>query len=472
MKKFFALLTAVVMLLTLALPVMAADTGKITVTNALEGQIYSIYKMADLEDYDADKDAYLYVPVAEWVDFFAEYPETFEISAEGYIIYTENDEFDTAEFAKEALAYAEDNDIDAIDSEEAGAEALVFDGLALGYYLVDSNLGALCALTTTQPTADVTEKNEKPEINKEVEEDSLVDNGIDDDEWGAENDADINQTVNYKTTITVQKGAENYVLHDKMEAGLTYTGITSITVNGAAVDAANYTLTVSPDDGCTFDIAFDNDYIATLAAGTEIIVAYTAELNENAVIASPGNKNETWLDYGDDNHTNHIFTTTYTYEFDLVKTDSADVLLDGAEFELYKAGGTTPFYFVLKDGVYYVADADAEGATSTLVVAGGKVTIRGLDSDNYEIEETAAPAGYNELTARQAFEIDGANLKATYENETTYENGGVRVINKTGTELPGTGGMGTTLFIVLGGLIVLAAGVVLVSKKRMSKIAD
>lgn len=468
MKKFFAILTAVVMLLTLALPVMAADTGKINVTNALEGQVYSIYKMADLEDYDADKDAYLYTPVAEWADFFAEYPDNFKLE-NGYIIYDEDPELDVAAFAKAALEYAEDNSIDAIASEEAGAEALVFDGLALGYYLVDSNLGALCALTTTAPEANVSEKNAKPETDKEVEEDSLVDNGIADDEWGKENDADTFQTINYRTTITVEKGAENYVLHDIMEPGLTFTGITSVTVNGANI---NYTLKDENNaDNCTFEMTFDNDYIATLTPGTEIIVAYTAVLNENAVIAGEGNDNKTWLDYGENNHTTPVITTTYTYEFDLIKTDSADVLLDGAEFKLYKADGTTPFYFLKDAKGYYIVDADTEGATDTLVVTNGKITVRGLDSDNYALEETEAPAGYNKLTANEAFEIDGANLNATIEN-TKYVDGGVRIINKTGTELPGTGGMGTTLFIVIGGMIVLAAGVVLVSKKRMSKIAD
>ncbi len=472
MKKFFALLTAVVMLLTLACPALAADAGKISIDSTIKDQDYSIYKMATLEDFDADKEAYLYTPVTEWKAFFEQYPENFTFE-DGHIIYDEASGLDAAEFAKAALVYADTNNIDALDTKTASAddEIVVFDNLGLGYYLVDSSLGALCALTTTDPEATISEKNAKPDIDKEVEEDSLVDNGIDEDEWGHENDADTFQTVNYRTTVTVEKGAENYVLHDIMEPGLTFTGITSVTVDGATVDATNYTLTTENDDNCTFEIAFENDYVKTLAAGTEIIVKYTAVLNENAVIAGEGNDNETWLVYGDNNETNHIFTTTYTYEFDLVKTDSANVLLDGAEFKLYVDGKDAAFSFLKDEKGYYIVAAGTEGATDTLVVTDGKITVRGLDSDNYSLVETQAPAGYNQLTTPEEFEIDKANLSATIEND-EYVDGGVHIINKTGTLLPGTGGMGTTLFIVLGGLIVLAAGVVLVSKKRMSKIAD
>ena len=94
-------------------------------------------------------------------------------------------------------------------------------GLNLGYYLVDTTLGTLCSLDTTNPTVAMKEKNEAPTITKDVQEDS-------NNTWGDKNDADINQTVNFKATVTVKKGAENYTVHDTMSAGLTYKGVTAV----------------------------------------------------------------------------------------------------------------------------------------------------------------------------------------------------------------------------------------------------
>jgi LPXTG-motif cell wall-anchored protein len=96
----------------------------------------------------------------------------------------------------------------------------------------------------------------------------------------------------------------------------------------------------------------------------------------------------------------------------------------------------------------------------------------GFDNGTYYLEETVAPAGYNKLTARQKFIISDANLDATFNGDIFSTGSGVHVVNKTGSMLPETGGLGTLLFTLLGGSTVLGTGVVLVTKKRMSKIED
>ena len=470
MKRFLAILCAVLMVCALCAPTFADTTGTITITNTVKDQAYSVYQMATLESYVEDS-AYSYKPVTAWVNFFTGKSEYFQI-VDGYVSLKDGVTLDanaSAQLAKDALAYAKNNKIAVTGEAKTAAaddEEIVFSELGLGYYLVDSSLGAFCGLTTTDPNASVQEKNAKPEVKKEVQEDSTQ-------EWGETNDADFYQTVNFKTTITVQKGAQNYVLHDKMEKGLTYTAITAITVDGTTVPEASYTVTASgTTDGCAFEIAFDNTYIASLAVGKEIVVEYTAYLNDDADIAGDGNYNETWLKYGDNNETTHDFTYTYVYEFDLVKTDADNKLLDGAEFRLYTAATGGEEITVVKeaDGTYRVAK-DVEPGVA-IEVTGGKATITGLDGGTtYYLEETVAPEGYNKLTARKDFKIESSNLKATEENSAYKAGTGVQIVNKTGSILPETGGIGTVLFTVIGSILVIGAGILLIAKKRMSKMA-
>ena len=134
---------------------------------------------------------------------------------------------------------------------------------------MDSSAGALCSLNTTATEVEIQEKNDVPSVEKKVQEDSKVNTA---DEWGESNTADIGQTVNFQTTITAQQGAQNYVLHDKMEAGLTFGGTVTVTKNGENVDATNYTLKIATDssanvtDGCTFEIEFTQSFCNTLGS--------------------------------------------------------------------------------------------------------------------------------------------------------------------------------------------------------------
>ncbi len=243
-------------------------------------------------------------------------------------------------FCNRCTGLCKSNNIEAIAFKPADSKTVVFDNLDLGYYLVDSTLGTLCALTTTAKEIIIQEKNAEPTNVKTVEEDSTSN-------YGSTNDADIGQTVNFKSTITAQAGAENYVFHDKMSAGLTYGTVTGVTLNGATVDASNYTVVTGNDikDGCTFEVKFTQTFCNTLKANDEIVISYTATVNEKAVIGSTGNPNESKIEYGESGKTTTTppsETTTYTWSFDVLKygnNDESKVLKD-AQFVLLNNGKT------------------------------------------------------------------------------------------------------------------------------------
>jgi len=490
MKKFLALAMVAMMIVAMAAPTFAAnEVGTITINGVVADTTYEIYELLDLESYNTASGAYSYKVNANWSGFFATSDALAYVSIDdaGYVTWKNGDDAESvAAFARLALAYAEDNGIDPVKSSAVPGDFVtstdpstqavtgVFGDLELGYYLVDSTAGALCGLTTTNPNAFINAKNGLPTIDKQVEEDSTT-------QWTESNTADIGQTVNFRVTINVQAGAQNYVYHDIMSKGLTFGGVSKIehVVPGSNLTEEivlnqDYTVvTGSTSDDCTFEVNFDDAFVADLEANDKIIIYYSAMLNRNAVIAGEGNTNEAWLDFGDEHHTNHDTTITYTYEIDIIKTDSQNTLLDGAKFKIYDAadGGNEVAVVLMDDGVTYRrARADETGVE--IVVKDGKVKVVGFDNGTYYLEETEAPDGYNKLTARQKFIISDNNLNATFNNGTYSTGSGVHVVNKTGSMLPETGGLGTVLFIAIGSILVLGAGVLLVTKKRMSKIGE
>lgn len=481
MKKLLAILCAAMLSVACCIPVFAAGEGSITIENAIKDQTYSVYGLAEAVELDlgGGTNTYYSIADAKWETFFNAQSAYFTLQNVnvGGTDYTlllpiaAMSDAQKATLAKDAVAHAETNGITATQTATASADGtLTFSGLTLGYYAIDSSLGTVCALTTTNSAFTMVEKNVAPTLDKEAEEDSTG-------AFGDSNTVDIGDTVNFKVTITAQEGAANYKMHDTMSAGLSFDGIdsVSITLNGVAVAAENYTLTAPGACGCTFEAEFNSAFTDTLKKDDQIVVTYSATLNENANVGTAGNTNSAELDYGDGttvSTTPATSTTTYTYGFDLVKTDEFKALLPGAEFELYRGNETTPVALVnLGNGVYRVATSGDTSAVTTIAVANGKVTIQGLDSDSYFLKETKAPEGYNLLDATQNFAIENANLDATV-NSNHYVGGGVQVINKTGTVLPETGGFGTTMFILIGGGLALCTGILLVTKKRMDKIAD
>lgn len=484
MKKIISLILAMMMIVSMSAAVYAdGETGSITINGVSTNNTYEIYRLLDLESYDVKAGAYSYKANAAWAAFFATNDaKTYMATDEdGYVTWVAAEDEDTkAAFAKMALAYAKANGITPIKSSKNAGEFVItgtsgkFSGLELGYYLVDSTVGALCGLTTTNPDASINAKNGIPTIDKQVKEDSTG-------QWGANNSADIGQMVEYRVTINVHAGAENYILHDQMEDGLTFKEVTKIehVVPGSDTHDVAATLyevktgTSVVTDGCDFEVHFTKEFCDELETNDKIIVSYTAMLNRNAVINGAGNVNTAWLTFGEGNKSNEDSVITYTYGIDIIKTDSQNTLINGAEFKIYDAatGGTEMHVVLMDDGVTYRrARADETGVA--IVVKNGKVRVVGLDNGTYYLEETEAPDGYNKLTARQKFIISDGNLDATFNGEIYSSGSGVHVVNKTGSMLPETGGLGTLLFTVLGGGAVLSSGVVLVTKKRMSKIED
>ena len=449
MKKTMSVLLALVLLLALSVPAMAAGEGTITINNAVAGQTYTIYEILYLESYNPAEgsEAYAYKATTAWNEFINSdgIKGTYmDVDAQGYVTWVEG--ADAAAFAKLARAYAANanNNVTAQGTANADSTNVTFNNLELGYYLVDSTLGTLCSLDTTNPTVTIEEKNAKPSNVKTVEEDS-------NHKYGEKNDADIGQTVNFKSTITAQAGAENYVFHDKMSEGLT--------------------------DGCTFEVRFTQVFCDTLKANDQIVISYTATLNENAVIAGAGNPNTSKVSYGDSSNTKYTpdsQTKTYTWDVDVFKytmDGEKEKALAGATFNLSKnADGSNPIALVSEgNNVYRVAKTGETGTVTEITTdATGKFTIKGLDADTYYLTETAAPAGYNKLAGPVTIVI-GENGVVNGTTEAPQGVDEVKVLNQSGTELPSTGGIGTTIFYVLGGVLVVGAAVLLVTKKRMER---
>lgn len=481
MKKLMAALLAVAMVCAMAIPAFAASgsssttRGSITINSAVAGEDYTIYKMFKLNSFDTNANdgagTYSYTVVSAWEDFFKDGAagNSYITLENGHPTWVKGAQ--AADFAKAALAYATEKNITATKKETATSNTVSFTGLDLGYYLVDTSLGALCGLDTTKPDATINEKNEVPDIDKKVADSE--------GNWVTENTAKIGDTVNYKVTITVQTANNRYVLHDTMSEGLTFNkDSVKVTVGTEEVATTNYDVVTTGIGTETFNVKFKDEYIATLAAGTKIEVTYSAVVNAKAKVDSDKNTNEAHLVYGNKHETEKHETKTYLYEFDLIKfSGSTKKLLGGAQFKLYDAetGGNEIKLVKNEDDTYRVATATETPVAYIETVAGKTVKISGLDKKVYYLEETVPPAGYNGLTQRVKVDLSTGSKKVTagYFNDGTYDEslassiGGVAVVNNAGTTLPGTGGIGTTIFYVIGGGLMAAAAILLITKKRM-----
>ena len=487
LKKSVSFLLTLIMTFTLSITAFATAEGdlgggSITINDAVPGGIYKIYQLLYLESYDPDggtdgKGAYAYKANSSWESWLKEQTQYVKIDSQGYVTWV--DGAIAADFAKAALAYAESQGISADGQETAPAAAsgntystVTFNSLKLGYYLADTSVGTLCSLNTTNPNAEIKEKNDVPTIEKEVQEDSTG-------TWGEENTAQIGDTIAFKTVITAQPGAEEYILHDEMSDGLTLDPDSiEAEVDGTSLTAGDeFTVVTSGlGDNCDFHVIFDQDYLDTINAETIITVTYNAVLNGDAEISADPNTNKTKLNYGEDSRLETTWdeTKTYSFYFDIVKTKTDNKLLDGAKFELYDAeeGGSRIPLVKNSDGTYRVATKEEQEApgfvSAEIEAANGRAAVKGLDADTtYWLEETQAPAGYNVLEERVKVAIEGENLSTTLTGDTwTDGDGGIHIVNETGALLPTTGGMGTTLFYIGGGALMAGAAVIFAIKKH------
>lgn len=468
-KKLVSLLLALAMIFAMSFSVFAAGDNSIQVNNAQGGETYKIYKMLDA-DVNPEKTAYSYTLPAgsKWESFFtgsgagAAYVDINIVDETKYVTWKDNKNTasDYEAFGKEAAAYAATaaNGVPLAATQTPAADGeFTFNGLDSGYYLITSTNGTLSMVETTplKNTVIVNEKNPDSTIEKKVEE-----NGA----FGTENSAQIGDTVKFKVTINVKKGAKNYVMHDKMDDGLTFnkdsvqidslTEGTHYTVNTPAGGAAALA------DNCTFEISFTADYLNSITADTPLTVTYNAVLNEKADVTN-GEKNNVQLKWGDKSQTEWGTTTTKTYQFEILKYDAADDAkepLAGAKFQLKDDADTVLKLVKESPTVYRIVTNTETGTIDTIeTVAAGNIVVKGVDLATYTLVETESPEGYAKLSAPKEFEVIESNTTLIVEVE-----------NTAGNTLPSTGGMGTTLFYVVGGILVIGAAAILILRKRAS----
>lgn len=492
MKKLMAALLAVAMVCAMAIPAWAAEgathssseDGKITIQNAVANQTYKIYRILDLQYNDTAK-SFRYVKNDKWGAFVEGQTTYLSVDSKtGVVTWANSDNADNGTAIK-ALAVAagqhvkDTPSLTADGSVKANSRTVIFDNLPLGWYLVVSDLttDAICSIDTTAKNVTIREKNGAPTVEKKVEYAS--------GSWGEGNDGNVGDTVNFHTTIYVTDGnPTNYVLHDQMSKGLTFKeNSIAVKVNDTLI--TNYTVEYTNTDKCTFEISFPN---GTLHTNDTVVVTYSATINNDAVVGTTGNENETWLKYGDNGETTHGKTKTYTWSFNIFKyfTDSNNDMryLADVEFVLYRKDNTAnkTEYAQFNSNNKLTGWTEAENeATKLKTNATSTVAVEGLDAGTYFLKEITTPGGFNGLTSDVEVKITsscniltGATYAVEYKmvNEedftgTDEQEKVVPIENKRGTTLPGTGGIGTTIFYVVGGGLMVAAAILLITKKRM-----
>lgn len=476
-KKIAAIMFTFMMVVSMSCNVKADDattpttgeTGTITINNAKKEETYTIYQVLTLESYDVAKGLYSYIPANDaWKAYFetTEGKKYMTVDENGYVTtqYTETKAQDLAQALIKQAKTINCNSKSIKASEDGTIE---FKDLELGYYVVDTTVGTLCALTTTQPTATIVSKHEQPTVDKNIH---------DGNAYVKNNSVNIGDSVPFETKIYVKKGAKNYKLHDQMSTGLTFTGIHEIYDD---ITDANLKFKPNQDyeiktegltDGCTFELTFKQSYFDRINQGTTITVMYSATVNGNAPI-NKAMENKTWLTYGDAQKTEESKTETYTFKIPVFKyTGTEKKALAGAKFKLFadsKCEDGTEVK-VKTDGVNYIVDGTStENNVMVSPASTGEFTIKGLKAGTYYLKEVEAPKGYNKLaSAIKVVITNGGQVQVEKpEGLTTVDK--VEVENKSGTLLPSTGGMGTTMIYLVGAVLVLGSGVVLATKRRV-----
>lgn len=445
MRKLVTLVVVLAMVMAFMVPTAMAAT--IEVKNVLDGETYTAYKILN---YTNSGDAYSYYLTADEYTSIGSTLEAagfaFTASADGTQYFVNN--AGTIDVAAAAASLANATLGDALGKYTAtGANNFaVFGELPTGYYFVTTSTGSLCALHSETAITGAVEKNTVPFVDKKqgTTENNYVYNNL---------HLNMGDTVYYQITVTDGIGTNKAItLTDTLSDGLTYTaGTIKINATTVADDAndENYKVTVADQ---VITIELKDTYVAALDKDATVVITYAAKVNENATVNSiTANSNTVKMNYSAQESTKAI--NVATYDINLKKVDVNDNVLTGAKFKVYTAAdGTTPLKFSQDATGYYY---DANGSYEE--IEAGSVNIRGLAPATYWFEETVAPSGYNKLSERKEVTV-AANATAAVEFE---------VENQAGTVLPSTGGMGTTIFYILGGLMVVGAAVVLVTNKRM-----
>ena len=527
MKKVFAAAAAIATVFGLAATTVATanaagDNATLTVSTTdakFAGKTVNAYKMFSAT-VSSDGGAVSYTLTDGWKPFFMSSTldgltgvtdANVNDKANEYVSKLTGKEKDLSAFAAKASNWAQTNNITAdatatVSKNAAtdGKYTATFTNLDYGYYVVavpgatvadtNSQYAALVRVHSTSVDAEI--KGALPTVDKKVQV-----NGTGKDAT----DAKIGDTLTFTLTSTIpdMSAYNTYTFNfkDTLSKGLTFGQVDSVKVGDTALTTdTDYTVATAPaDNGKTLlTVTMKNFKKQQANAGKKITVTYTATLNENAVVGGAGNVNSAKIQYSNNPSTNGTGESepskvrVFTYGFTVDKytgdqyTDAA-TRLAGAEFTLaHKDGSAISFVQVsagsaTANAVYRVAKAGETGTTTITTPANGKVVFEGLKNGEYTLTETKAPAGYNKLASAIGVKVNGSNdgtdttnatVNITYNNDnndTTYDqtasNGVIPVQNKSGAILPGTGGMGTIAFTVIG-VLVIALGVAWTLKRK------
>lgn len=493
-KKIAGFILAFAMILAIAMPsvVMAEETYTLTLDNTVTGHTYEVYqiftgKLSTKENKKVLTDLVWGSGVKENA-----YTETAKEKAK-----TLSDEAKAKAFAKELVDGNKLSDTKV--TKNSSEVTTVIDGLAAGYYLVkdtdDSMAGKHDSYTAyilqVVGNASVKVKSDVPTSEKKVKD-------INDSEsstktgWQDSADWDIGDVIPFKIEGTLPKNYTEYrkytlKFHDKAENGLTFNkdSVKVFVDDKEITDTSKYRVeTADLEDECTFEVIFDDMRSITEATNHSVVrVEYTSTLNKHAVLGERGNKNTMHMEFsnnpndeqgGDFGETPDDTVIVFTYKVDVNKVDEQGNKLTGAEFTLEKKIKDEP-----EDK--WVPIDKVTGTEDDLF------EFKGIDDGEYRITETQAPQNYDKLSepiyfivkADHTIESNDPKLESfsgdiksgnvgTMEFTPNKSEGtlSTKVVNKPGSSLPETGGMGTTILYVAGAVMILAAGAFLVMQKK------
>ena len=466
MRKLFTVLLALAMTLALAVSAFAADTGSITITNPQGDHTYTAYKIFDVtysgNNYSytiSDTDA-AFSTVKAYADVTANGLNLTAVANTNKYNVSIGAGFSAASFAQ----YLKTN----VNSLGTGTAFTKVDntvkasGLALGYYFVSGTSGTVCELATAKDIQ-IRDKNEVPQIEKVVN----------DNDGTVEIGQKLTYTITGKVPSTTGYTEFTYQVTDTMTKGMTFNEDVKVTIGGTDV-TADATITNN-----------ENGFVASVnmmkyqdQIDAPVVITYTVTVNEKA-IQHDKETNTATLKYSNDPADKTSFKESSVkvevFSFNIVinkyATGNENTKLEGAKFVLKKAANGPYYKYDAATRVVSWVDAKAD-ATEVTTGADGAARFDGLEAGTYYLEETAAPTGYNQLTKDITIVLDengSATINGAASAPGTDHSLTTGVANSTGTVLPETGGTGTVIFVALGALAVICAGVFLVTNKRMSK---